>query len=234
MPVYRTRLATNGNEGALFDDFMVTPSTSQTSGALNMIASVNGTSATVQGITTPDASAIGVIQCVSGTTTTGRAFISTNSVVNIRFGGGVLTTTWRFQLPTLLDATEAGAIYIGFGDSVSAAPTDGAYLYWDDTQTFFRARTRNNSTETDTSFAVAPAAGTWYRIDITVNAAATSVAFSLTPAGGATTTVTNTANIPTESGRETTILAGIIKSAGTTSRALYLDYARLAWNGFSR
>jgi hypothetical protein len=96
-------------------------------------------------------------------------------------------------------------------------------------------KTRANSVETgsDTDSTIAPVAATWYVIEILINAAATSVTFNLYNADRSSllATKTNTTNIPTSSGRETGLLANILKSGGSTARLLYLDYCRFAWSG---
>jgi len=214
--------------GVLFDHFLGPISTTTATGPLLLVGSVGGAGSATGSIATPDAGTLGIVQLTPGTTTTGRAGVF--SALNaLRFGAVTQRVAFRFQFPSLVDGTESGAIYLGFIDLQTGAPTDGAYLYWDNTLANFRARTRNNSTETDTDVGVAPAAATWYTLVVTVNAAGTSVDFALTPDGGSTTTVTNTTNIPTAAGRETGIGANIIKSAGTTARAIYLDYCRFAW-----
>lgn len=231
-PTFRALTAADipiaGAGGILFDHFFNGISTSQPTGVFGFQGSTNGTGASTGGITTPDASSIGVTSLQAGTTTTGRAGFTAGSA-SVRLGGGTLVLTFRFQMPVLLDGTETGAIYIGFIDSGSAAPTDGAYLYWDNTQTNFRYRTRNNSVETDTDSGLAPAAATWYILRIEVNAAATSVTFTINGANSQS----NATNIPTGAGRETGIGASILKSAGTTNRQVYLDYCKLEWTGVS-
>jgi predicted thioesterase len=225
-------LASNsGSEGILFDHFLSVPLT-QPGGAINLQPSVSGAGAALANVNAPDAASLGVISLSTGTTTTGRASLISHTAA-IRLGGGAITITWRFQMPTLLDGTETGAVYIGFGDAIGSAPTDGVYLYWDNTQTNFRMKTRANNVETDTDSTIPPVLATWYIIEIAVNAAATSVTFNLYNADRSAllATKTNTTNIPTGAGRETGLLANILKSAGTTARLLYFDYCRFAWSG---
>lgn len=232
MPLSRALTQPDGNAGVLFDHFFQAPTT--VAGPLGLIPSVSGTGAAVAALTADAASSLGVISLSTGTTTTGRAAMLSGTSA-IRLGGGAFALLWRFHMPTLLDGTETGAVYIGYGDALGSAPTDGVYLYWDNTQTNFRMKTRSNNVETDTDSTVAPAAATWYVIEILINAAATSVTFNLYNGDRSSllATKTNVANIPTGSGRETGLLANILKSAGTTARLLYLDYCRLAWSGVS-
>lgn len=220
----------DGNSGVLFDHFFQAPSS--VAGPLGLANSNSGAGAAVNNATVPDAATIGVISLSTGTTTTGRSAMLSHTAA-VRLGASTLTLTYRFQFPTLLDGTESGAIYIGLGDNLAAAPVDGVYLYWDNTQTNFRMKTRANNVETDTDSTIAPAAATWYVIEILINAAATSVIFNLYSGDRSSllATKTNSANIPTGAGRETGLLMSIIKSAGVTARSISLDYARFGWSG---
>jgi hypothetical protein len=219
----------DGASGVLFDHFFQAPTT--VAGPLGLANSTSGTGSGVTSITSPDAATLGAISLSTGTMTGRAAMLSHTAAV--RPGGGALTITWRFQMPTLLDGTETGAIYIGYGDGLGVAPTDGVYLYWDNTQANFRCKTRSNGVETDTDSTIPPVAATWYVIEIIINALATSVTFNLYNADRSSllATKTNVANIPTGAGRETGLLANILKSGGTTARTLSLDYCRFAWSG---
>jgi hypothetical protein len=220
----------DGAAGVLFDHFFQAPTV--VSGPLGLFPSVSGTAAAVNNLTVPDAATLGAISLSRGTTTTGRAAMLSHTAA-VRLGGGALTIAWRFQMPTLLDGTEQGAIYIGYGDALGTAPVDGVYLYWDNTQANFRCRTGQNNSETDTDSTIPPVAATWYVIEIIINAAATSVTFNLYNGDRSSllATKTNVANIPTGAGREIGLLANILKSAGTNARTLSLDYCRFAWSG---
>jgi len=215
----------DGANTVWMDDFMaVTNSGSVPDGEFRWLTGNSGSGSNINTNTaTLDANTVGMAAMTTGTTTTGVAAIYSGPA-QIRFGGGSYTLAIRFQFPSLLDGTESGSVYLGFGDNAGGAFVDGAYLYWDNTQTNFRYRTRNNSTQTDVDSSLAPAAGTWYKLQITVNAAGTNVNFTINGANSQDITT----NIPTAAGRETGVLCQIIKSAGTTARQIYLDYVRLA------
>lgn len=231
MQITPAQFQLDGAAGVLFDHFLAATITAPI-GALGLTPSASGAGSAASAITAPDAASLGVISLSTGTTTTGRCAMISHTAA-VRLGASALTIAWRFQMPTLLDGTENGSIFVGYGDGLGAAPVDGVYLYWDNTLTNFRCKTRANSVETDTDSTVAPAAATWYVIEILINAAATSVTFNLYNADRSSllATKTNTTNIPTGAGRETGLLANILKSAGTTARLLYLDYCRFQWSG---
>lgn len=214
----------DGSAGFLFDHFL----NGVTGSPIGLQNSASGAGGGSSARTTTGADAIGVIEELTGTTTTGRGGL-TVAQATILFGGGTLTLDWRFQLPILPDGTESFALYLGFGDNMAAAPTDGAFLYLDQANANFRYRTRSNGSQTDVDSALAAVAATWYRVRITVNAAATSINFTINGANSQDIAT----NIPSGAGRETGIMANIFKSAGTTSRSLYLDYCRFAWSGVS-
>lgn len=218
--------------GWLFEAFMngVSTTGATPTGPLELSSSSSGTGASVGSQAPPDAVSFGVVFASVGTTTTGRAGVF--SALNaLRFGSIAFRTRWRFQFPSLLDVTETGAFYIGFIDLNTAAPVDGIYIYWDNAQTNFRARTRANSVETDTDLGAAPVAATWYEGECYVNADATSATITLYAANGTTVlgTQTITTNIPSGVGRETAYGGNMIKSGGTTVRAFLMDDAMFAW-----
>lgn len=230
MQIIPAQFQLDGAAGVLLNHFLSAP-VSQAAGAVDLAPSVANTGA-VNALAAPDAASLGVITLTTSANAAGRAAMVTTTSA-LRFGASTLTLAWRFQFPVLLDGTETGAVYIGFGDNVAGAPVDGAYLYWDNTQANFRCRTRSNSVETDTDSTIPPVAATWYIIETVINAAATAVIFNLWNADRSSllATKTNAANIPTGAGRETGLLASIIKSGGTTARQLYLDYCRFEWRG---
>ena len=220
-----------GAAGVLFEHFLnIPPLQAQGDAGLGFTQNASGSSAAVATIAPPDAASIGVIDLNSGTAVNGRSGIFSYNAspgISVRFGGGVLDLSWRFQVVTLPDGTDDYDLTIGFIDAVNSSHTDGAYLFLSSASANFRYFTRSNSTTTNTDSGLAAAAGTWYTVRIVVNAAASSVTFTID--GGSSQSVGT--NIPTGAGREVGIGAGITKTAGTTARHIYVDYARFAWSG---
>jgi hypothetical protein len=217
-----------GAAGVLLEHFFDAKSTSVATGPLGMTASASGSSSGVTRLAAPDAASLGVNQCATGTQNTGRAGVN-NGQDCIRFGGGTLTATWRFRIPTLPTVGEAFAVYIGFADTINGNQVDGAYLYLDATTANFQYYTASNSTRTNVDSGKLAVANTWYILKVVVNAAATSVNYTIDGASSQNIAT----NIPTGAGRETSLMANMIKSNGTTSRTLDVDYCRFEWSGVS-
>ena len=165
----------------------------------------------------------GIARLTTGTGTTGRAcyYVGYNSVAPFLFGGGVYTIEADIYITTLSDGTDTYALRFGFGDSVTGAPTDGAYFKYDSTVSAnWYMCTVSNTTLTATDTGVAAVAGAWIRLKVVVNAAGTSVGYFI----NGISVGTNTTNIPTGTGRETAAIYSIVKSAGTTARTTDIDW----------
>lgn len=164
----------------------------------------------------------GVMQSQTGTTTTGRAGLQGNVGTNVLLGNGAVRYDCAVRIPTLSDGTETFNVRAGLLDSVSAESVDGCHFRYTHGENGgnWTLVTRSNSVETAANSNVAVVANTWYRLTVEVNAAGTSVTFYVN--GTACGTITT--NIPTAAGRQTGWGHGIIKSAGTTSRSLDVDY----------
>lgn len=166
----------------------------------------------------------GIVQGTTGSTATGSAgiFAHVYSASQFLFGAGVYTFETDICIPTLSTVTETFAFYSGFGDSLAAESVDGVYFKYSDagaTPNWY-AVTANNSTRTTTDTSTAVAANTWTRLRVVVNSTGTSVAYHI----NGTLVATNTTNIPTAAGRETSALTNIIKSAGLTARTWEVDW----------
>jgi hypothetical protein len=169
----------------------------------------------------------GIWRLNTGTTTTGYAEID---LVNqayrapILFGGGIYTIETDIYIGNLSTVTETYVLRFGFGDVPDGSDfVDGAYFEYSDvgsTPNWYKC-TASNSTRTKTNTTIAAIAGAWKKLKIVVNADGTSVEYFIngTSAGVVTT------NIPTGAGRGTAAAFSILKSAGTTSRTVDIDWA---------
>lgn len=191
---------------------------------------VSGTGATQTPLSAPlDTQSSGVVNNSTGTTTTGRANITTDENA-VTFGGGIRTYYAKFQIPTLSDGTDSFVVLAGWFNGFSTTPTNGLYFLYRHTVNGGKLTgiATNNSTTDNTSIQspAAVVAGTWYGVKIVVNAAGTQVDYYIWSAGAWSLlgSITNAAHIPT--GITKPCMAGIfiLKSAGTTARNLYVDW----------
>ena len=182
-------------------------------------AAVSGTGTAANVNVAGEANHPGINQIETGTTATGRAAIQ-SALTNILLGGGAVVFEAVVRIPTLPDGTESFAFRIGFGDSVSADFADGVYFQLSQADTEWQCKTASNSTRTTSDSGHTAQANTWTRLRIEINAAGTEANFYI----DGTLKATITTNIPTGAGRQTGIVAHIIKSAGITERTAQLDY----------
>jgi hypothetical protein len=156
----------------------------------------------------------------TGTTTTGRAAINPFTATPLLLGYGALHCENLVKIPNLSDGTETFTLFVGLGDSASGATIDAVnFRYTDGTNGGkWQCVTRSNSVETAVDSGVTVAANTNYRLQIEINAAGTQADFSINGALVATIAT----NIPVGAGRQTNVLTGIVKSAGTTNRELLI------------
>ena len=204
----------------LFDDFLNNAGFSP-----GLVSSVSGTGA-AHSVGTGEASAPGVISSSTGTTATGRAGLSTGAT-SYRLGQGKCVFEARAQIPTLSNATDTFTVRLGFLDSVSAESTDGVFFrYTHGTNSGnWQGVCRSNNVESVTNFTTAPVTTGWQKLNLNVYADGSRVDFTI---GGTTQAVTT--NIPTAAGRETGVGYFILKSVGTTARAINLDYLYQTFN----
>lgn len=217
----------NRNQFYYFTDFLNTPSTSTTTD--DLMSTASGASSIVASFSNSSrANSVGVIACATGTSATGRAAI-TNQANALTFGGG----EWDFEvridsLAALCDATESYALLVGFFDTYTAAnQTDGIYFLYDSIgvstgsassdrwQTVTASNGSRTFFETSTDVAITPT-----NLRISVNADGTSASFFINGASQRA----ETATIPIGKARKMGFGVMIIKSAGLTSRTVYLDY----------
>jgi hypothetical protein len=161
----------------------------------------------------------GVWAINTGTTTTGTARIQSyeNSIIT---GGGQIFYEALVRLSALSDGTDTYTAYIGFSSNTSGGDaTNGIYFrYTNGTNSGnWQGVCRSASSESVTNTSSAVTASAWMKVGFTVNAANTLVTFYVN--GSSVGTVNS--NIPTTF---TGLNMYITKSAGTTSRTMYVDY----------
>jgi hypothetical protein len=199
-----------------FEEFL-----NSTNSGGNFTTGVSGTGAVLSAIAA-EPNHPGIVSVSTGTTATGRAGFGSNALC-LRLGGGSLIYEALINIPTLSTSAERYIIRVGLMDTFTADAVDGVYFEYDEaTSANWKICAANNSTRTKTITSVAVTSG-WTKLYLELNAAGTNATYYAngTSLGSVTT------NIPTASGRETSIGAWIIKSAGTTARTFWVDYILL-------
>ena len=139
------------------------------------------------------------------------------------FGGGAWVNEIAVYVEDLSTAGEEYDLRPGFVDTLTGDNTDGAYFEYDrNTSANWSIVTASNGVRTRSDSGVAVAADTWVTLRIEVNAAGTSVAYFI--GGTQTSNSPLVATIPTGAGRQFGSGITLVKSAGSTSRAIYADY----------
>jgi hypothetical protein len=197
----------------LTHDFLAPP----THEPLYPTVSGSGTAANV--MVAGEAGHPGIVQIETGTRADGQAALQT-ALDCLLLGGGAAVFEAVVRIPTLPVAAQAFAFRIGFGDSVSGDHADGVYFELTQADTEWQCKTASNSNRTTSDSGETAQANTWTRVRIEINAAGTEANFYI----DGTLKATITTNIPTGAGRETGIVASIIKSNGTTERTAHIDY----------
>ena len=175
----------------------------------------------------------GILQLQTGTTATGNARAVSTAAAGILLGN---SSEWRFgsgvRIPTLSNGTQRFSYRAGFMDSGTADSVDGCYFRYTDNVIAgdWQGVCRSNSTESTCDTNIAVVANTWFRLDVVVNSAGSSVDF-LTDGTSRCQIATN---IPTGAGRGTSFGVMLLKSVGTTSSVVDVDYVHIRGEFASR
>jgi hypothetical protein len=172
----------------------------------------------------------GVVYLNLGTASTNRVHMGfgTNGVASFSFGNQEMIWGSRVNIATLSDGTNTFTHYNGFIESITAAPSQGAFFRY--THSVNSGRWEYciaNGSITAADAGVAPTAGVYQVLEIKANTAGTQITYYID--GALVGTVTT--NIPTAG-----VFPGIslIRSAGTTTNygsfvdAIYCAIERLA------
>lgn len=168
----------------------------------------------------------GMVQFATGTTSTGFAyghFGNSGVIMDIN-----LNTSYRYNVGTkirledLSDGTETYHFMFGFSDANNndASTVDGAWFSYTHSASSgqFVCNTRNNSVSTTTASGTTVSADTDYELEISVFGG--SAYFYINKVLVATIAT----NVPAGTTRATSIATAIRKSAGTTSRNMYIEW----------
>jgi hypothetical protein len=207
----------------------------------------------------PGASRLGVISLNTGTLAVNAAALTTSQAVQFDANSSSVFEA-TIGVPTLSTSSEEFAVQAGFSDSAIASnnATDGCYFLYDRGNVATSGCNTGNANKWEavcaqagtrtivlldgtsqngacaagsiTTVSSAVAASTLpdtniYHLKIVVTSASSAV-FSI----NGVTVATLTTNIPSTSTNMTSVIIGLLKSAGTTSRSLLLDYSRVAFD----
>ncbi len=212
-----------------FTDFIQETSATATDNGLT--ETISGTGAAAAAVAATAANTIGIAQCSTGTTATGRCALA-SSVSALRLGGGAWIFETHLAVPVLSGASERFQLLAGFIDTLTAAnQADGVYFLYDEGGTSTGSAASGNwqcvsASNSVRSFSTtSTAVGTGFvRLTIEINAAGTSATFFV----NGTLVATITTNIPIAAGRETGFGIFLIKSVGVTARVVNADYVAAA------
>lgn len=232
LPAWTTSSASsiNSQTYTLWEDFT-------SGGGLNGVAGQNywtdvstGTSGALTNITGYN-NHPGVVVMNTGTSSSGYgeiAFASGTSGPCVVFGGGTLDLTFITRIPTLSTAAQEFSVTMGWRKVTtnSGANTDGAWFQYNRTTNSGKwtirtmkasaATTANTNNTVDTS---------WHSFKISVNAGNTSIAFYIDDVEVSNSPIAT--NLPIVTLQP---IFSIVKSAGSTSRSLEIDYLQLDIN----
>jgi hypothetical protein len=205
-----------------FTDFETVSFSNHTTGTFNNGGGLGSVSTiSTFGVGTAE-NAFGVYDVSTSTSTAGGASIARGSQLTFGFGY-TFQVEFRMALSALSDGTDTYTAYAGFNDVTNGDGTDGAYFRYTHGTNGGRweAVTRSNSVETAADTGVAADAGTYHIFKIIANAAGTQIDFYID--GVLKNSITT--NIPSDAARLTNNTYVIKKTAGSTSRSLYMDFA---------
>lgn len=161
----------------------------------------------------------GILQCVTGSTTTGRAGVATGFATAILPADGEIHMTAVVRVPTLSTAGEEFAVFVGCANTAAAPITRGFGFYYDrlGNGTNWRAYSDSGGAgEHNADSGIVVNAGQWYRLDAILNAAGTQCDWYI----DGVLVSTASANLPSAT---IAMAAYILKSAGSTTRPLDID-----------
>jgi len=175
-----------------------------------------------------DSNSHGVYFGTTGTGATGSTGIA--GTLSFLFSNwNRLSIAYRFKLDTLADATNSYRVFLGFNNSTSSSTTPttrSAGFFYSNATANWQAYTYNSSVGTTTDTGIAASAAAFNTFLVRANGT-NSVEFLINNV----LVATHTTNIPTTA---VCLHFSILKTAGTTARVFYIDWARFSGSGNSR
>jgi hypothetical protein len=164
----------------------------------------------------------GEVSLNTGNNNAGSVTISKN-LLALRFSQGPFTYECAVLVPTLPSVAQNFLLRIGFGNAVNAAvPTNGIWFeHTSNPSTVWTLKAANGATTT-TVTATTVLTNQWMVLGLTVNTSGTSVSYFVNGVNIGTITT----NIPISNTTKCGPILTITKTAGTTTRALIVDYVK--------
>lgn len=208
------------------DDFTTNSGIATTYSTIGFVATSHNGGAN-QGDASLDNTSCGVTEILTGVNTDGAEMIGSASTIAV--AGGQIEVSFRVKLPALSDVTDNYTVYVGLTDAYLDAdyvPTEGIYFAYNHGLNAGDWTSYCTDEDVDTTDDLDVAATTnWTTLKFVVNSDASSVTFYIDGVAVGTTTT----NIP-DSTDFLYLTAQIIKSAGTNTRGLKIDYVNLRCN----
>jgi hypothetical protein len=170
----------------------------------------------------------GIYYGTTSTGTTGASGLGGSISINLS-GWNRLSLSFRFILNALADATNSYRVFIGFNNSFSANAgviTRSAGFFYSNATANWQAYTYNSSVGTTTDTGIAASTSAFNTFLVRANGTS-SVEFLINNA----LVATHTTNIPSAA---VCPHFSMLKTAGTTARDFYVDWARFSGSGNPR
>jgi hypothetical protein len=166
----------------------------------------------------------GTIKLHTSTNASAKAMMKSTRY-GFRPGNGPIRGAFLIKINALSDGTDTFVIDVGCSDADNEGSTqaNGIYFYYTHSANSgnWICRCRSSSTDTDINTSTAPVANTWTLLEFEVNAGGTSVEFFIDQSSEGSTST----NIPSAASSCGGPYFRIVKSAGTTERQLFADFA---------
>ncbi|MFO0089533.1 MAG: hypothetical protein ACK518_01740, partial [bacterium] len=197
-----------------------------TNNVINVFGNGQGTTRTT-GTITNRTNQQGVIESLTSANNTGQAGWQYGGTA-LFIGTGAITLETYVNITTLSTLAErfytffgyaTGSNYANILNNIAIVYDEGGVYLSANASPNFKCITRAGSTITTTVTSIAVTAGQWYKLRIVINAAASSVEFYIDNVLRAT----HTTNIPLTT-TPMFIGNGIVKTTGSTARAMQTDY----------
>lgn len=165
----------------------------------------------------------GALLTTTGNAASRAAIVSSGSGTDsvILGAGANVSFEMVLQFSAVSDGTDTYILRVGFLDSINGAPTDGVWFeYVQASDTDWQCKTNNNTTPTVVDSTVVAAAATSTKLRIEVDDSTTARFFiNGSQVCGAVTTT-----IPSGAARATQFGVSFIRTAGTATRTVSMDY----------